>query len=132
MAQEVQAFSATIPAGTPQSAPVAISLAMPPRVVRRIEWKVPPGPKGNMGFQIGMAGTQLIPYSVGAFIVADDDSEGWDLVGLPSSGAWQLLGYNTGIFAHTVYLRFLVDLPSDGTAAAAALIPAAALGGSAA
>ena len=30
-----------------------------------------------------------------------------------TSGAWQLIGYNTGTFPHTIEVRFLVDLPVD-------------------
>ena len=123
MAREVRAFQVTVPAGTPQNAPQVFNLTMPPRVVRRITWTVPPGPRGNVGFQVGMAGTQLIPYNPGGFVVADGESEDWDLEELPSSGAWQVIAYNLGLYPHTLYFRFLVDLPGSTAQPLLAPIP---------
>lgn len=107
---EVYEFQVIIPAGTPKTALHVEQMAMPPRVVDRVEIHVPPGPNGVMGFQIGSSGQQIIPVNQGAFLVASDDSWSWDLDGMITSGAWQLLGYNTGIYDHAVFVRFLVSL----------------------
>ena len=130
MAQEVQEFQVTVPAGTLQSAPLIAALAMPPRVIERIEITVPPGPRGNVGFQLGMAGRQLLPYTPGAFVVADDEKIAWELQGLPSSGAWQCIAYNSGQFPHTLYFRFLTSLPLDLATAVPLALDAISLGGS--
>ena len=129
MAREIQAFAVTIPAGTAQASPQVSDLAMPPRLVERIEVRVPPGPRGQLGFQIGMAGRQLLPYNAGQYVVTDDEALSWDLYDLPSSGAWQVIAYNTGAYPHTLYLRFLVELPGEELVASAPLLPPDQLGG---
>lgn len=113
MAREVQAFQVTIPAGTAKASPQTTALTMPARIVREVEVLVPPGPRGNVGFQLAMAGNQLLPYTAGTFLVTDNEVLRWPLEGYPDSGAWQLIAYNTGIFDHTLYLRFLVDIPGE-------------------
>ena len=110
MAQEVQKFAVTIPAGTKVTAPLTFNLTMPPRVVAEVEIVVPPGPRGEVGFQLGLAGQQLIPYTAGQFFVTDDEIIHWPVEGMPDSGAWQMIAYNTGTFNHTIEVRFLVDL----------------------
>lgn len=110
MAREVRAFVATIPAGTAQATPVRISVAFPVRKVDSLEIIVPPGPSGLMGFAITMAGVNVIPVVAGTYIVTDDERITWPLDGLPDSGAWQVSGYNTDVFDHSVYLRWLVDI----------------------
>lgn len=109
MAQEIRAFEVTIPAGTAKSAGWSQAISMPPRVVKRIDWRVPPGPRGNMGFAIGASGEAILPTNEGAWIVADDDRDNWPLENQIDSGGWEVFGYNTGTYDHTVYLRFHVD-----------------------
>lgn len=113
MAREVYSFQVLVPAGTAQAAPLVASLGIPPRIVTRIEWRVPEGARGQLGFRLGMAGQRLIPYNAGGWIVADGEAQGWDFEGLPTSGAWQLIAYNLGTFDHSVYVRMLADLPGD-------------------
>lgn len=129
MAIEAYSFPVTIPAGTMVANPHVASLATPPRTVQRIEWKVPPGPRGVMGFAIGMAGTHLFPQGQGAWIVTDDEENSWEVSDQPDSGAWECYGYNTGGFDHTVYLRFLVGLPPSPGGSGSRLIPSSLLSG---
>jgi hypothetical protein len=110
MARQVQSFAVTVPAGTLNTAPATFDVSFPPRVVTEIEVLVPPGPRGEVGFQVAMAGKQVIPDTEGAFIVTDDEVIHWPLDGQPDSGAWQVIAYNTGTYNHTLYFRFLVDL----------------------
>lgn len=125
-AVEVRTFAVTIPAGTPQSAPVTQQITFPPREVTGITWKVPPGPSGLMGWKLTMSnGQQVLPAGSG-YIVADDQSDTWPLTNLPDSGAWEVTGYNTGAFPHTVYLTFLLDVIT-GAAQSPALISTAAI-----
>lgn len=113
---EVYTFAVTTPAGTAQTAPLTTALTMPVRVVRRVEFVVPPGPSGALGWRLGMAGQQIVPVNTGGWIVTDDERGGWDLANLPTSGAWQAYTYNTGTQPHTLYLRFLVDVPRPAQA----------------
>lgn len=111
MADEVYAFQATIPAGTAVASPTTTTMAFPTRYVRRIIIKVPPGPAGKMGFQIASTGNQIIPLAKGTWIITDDEQITWDVNNAIQSGSFQLIGYNTGIYDHTVYVRFEVDVP---------------------
>jgi hypothetical protein len=128
MAREVQRFSVTIPAGTPRLGALAFPLAMPTRIVVEVEIVVPPGPRGEVGFQLGSGGLQIVPATPGQFVVTDNEVIHWPLESQITSGAWQLIGYNTGSFDHTLEIRFLVDLvPLPGEPAGFQPIPNAAL-----
>lgn len=59
----------------------------------------------------------IIPVNLGAWIVHDGDSTASELARLPNTGAWQVHGYNTGTFPHTIYVTYY----------AAVLAPAAVL-----
>jgi hypothetical protein len=107
---EIYAFSVTIPAGTLQAAPVIISIGIPPRIVNQIDVVVPPGPSGLMGFQIGMVGQQIIPRNCNAWIITDGEKISWPVQNQNDSGAWQVIGYNTDIYDHTIQVKLLVDL----------------------
>lgn len=127
MAREIRKFEAKIPAGTAKTAPVTIDVSFPPRVVTQINVRVPPGPNGNLGFQIAAAGNQVIPINLGQFIVANDDRMEWPLTDYIDSGDWQVVGYNTGAYDHTIYVTFLLDLVTTGTDTLASAPPIADL-----
>lgn len=110
MAQDFFAFSATLNTGSTPSAPQVINLTMPPRIVTGVEVLVPPGPSGVVGFALGAAGQAVIPYNANGWIITDDEKLAWDLKVPMTSGAWQLIGYNTGYWPHTLNVRFLCDL----------------------
>lgn len=118
MAREVYRFAVTVPHGTPAAAPQVTNLALPPREVQRVEVKVPPGPHGLVGFQLGSGGVQMAPINAGQFVTADDEVLSWDLEGQITSGAWQLIAYNLGAFDHTLEVRLMAGL----TAAPAGLL----------
>lgn len=113
MARDIQQFSCTIPAGTPASAPVTVNMTMPARIIESVIISIPPGPRGELGFALAAAGVQYLPSNAGGFVVADNATFTWDLEGVIESGAWQLIGYNTGYFNHTISVIFLCDLPGD-------------------
>lgn len=108
MATSEQVFAATITAGTAKASPMTVSLPVMAGVIDLIRWRVPPGPRGNLGWQLGMGGVTVIPENSGTYIIADNESDSVFISGLPDSGAWQVIGYNTGTFDHTVYLYFHV------------------------
>jgi len=125
VAREVHSFDVTVPAGTPKATPLVTELAIPPREVTEIEIIIPPGPRGEVGFQIAAAGRQMLPYEPGAFFVTDNETIRWPISEQITSGAWELIAYNTGSFNHTLEIRLLADLP--GVAATPELLPLAAL-----
>lgn len=115
-ATELYSFQVTIPAGTAITAPFRQSVPIPVRMVDRLEITIPPGPSGLMGFAITMGGLNVIPLQAGTYIVTDNQQFDWPIEGLPTSGAWQVSGYNIDVWDHTVYLRFLTELvTSTGT-----------------
>lgn len=114
MAYEYRHFDATIPAGTAKAAPVTIQLAMPSRVVRRVRVRFPPGPSGLVGVQLGSSGVQVIPWNAGSFLIGDDEAFTFEPDGFITTGAWQLIGYNTGAWPHTLPIDFELDPPQVG------------------
>lgn len=121
MAQEVRRFAVTIPASTAKSANFTADLSFPPRVVTSIHIRVPPGPRGEVGFSIGSAGQPVIPYNPGQYIVTDDEEIDWQLEGFWDSGSWTMFAYNTGRFPHTLEVRFMVDVPQEEAAGPAVI-----------
>ncbi len=113
MAMEIRRFEFTVPSGTPKTAPVMQDIRMPPREIKSIHVRVPPGPSGNLGFRLGASGVPIVPYNYGEWFVADDESFDFDLTRTVESGSWEIEGYNTGDYDHTVYLTFFLDPIKD-------------------
>jgi hypothetical protein len=114
--QEVRTFAATIPANTPQTSPAIVPITMPAREVAWVKWRVPPGPVGLMGWRLSMSNGQVLLPAGGGYIVTDNDGDTWTLYDQPDSGAWEVTGYNTDIYDHTVYLDFGVTVPGSAPA----------------
>lgn len=112
MAEDIAHFTATIAAGTPKSAPAVVTIKMAPARVLSIDWRVPSGPMGVFGWQLAMGGVQVFPSVGDLFVVANDEHGTWTPSTAPDSGAWQVIGYNTGANPHSVYLAFHTDVPS--------------------
>jgi hypothetical protein len=113
MAIQVQHHDCVIPAGTPIAAPAVIPMQLGVFVIDWIELKARPGSLGTVGFYLASSGQQVIPFNVGAvpnWFVWDDTEVHWEMSGLPTSGDWSLVGYNLGRFAHTIDVRFGLDL----------------------
>jgi hypothetical protein len=109
MAREVRNFAVSVPAGTAQASPQTTDLTMPARIVRAVRVRVPPGPAGVMGWALAASGVNIIPWASGQWMVMDDEAIEWPLESQIESGAWQLRAYNTGVYAHSLYVTFLVD-----------------------
>ena len=105
-AEEQWNFPVTIAAGTPKANPLVFNTTLPTRKISRIHWMVPPGPSGQAGWQIRMNKVSVIPVNGSQWIIHDGDSTVSELDRLPDSGDWQVAGYNTGTFPHTIYVTF--------------------------
>lgn len=131
---ELRNYTVTVPAGTTAAAPLVQNLAMPPRRVLAIRWRVPTGPMGSLGWQLSMGKVQVLPTpGTDQWLVANGETGTWHVSDLPDSGSWQLTAYNTGSLPHSVYLEFTVDLIrglSEADLAPRLLIHDAALGAS--
>lgn len=108
-AREVRSYTVTIPAGTLASAPYTESVSFPPRVVEAVAWRVPPGPSGLMSWQLTMDGGVAVIPTGGGYITADNQAAEWTLYDQPDSGAWEVTGYNTDIYDHSIYIDFLLS-----------------------
>lgn len=124
MSSDIQHFTVTIPAGTPAISPVTISVAIPVRTVRRIDWMTPPGHMGAMSFLLAMSGVPVLPvYGEFTYVTADGKDGTWTLDNYPDSGAWQVIAFNTGGFPHSVLLTFYCDFPAKPPALRTNLSP---------
>jgi hypothetical protein len=101
-------FEPTVPNGTAKATPYATTLTTPNYEVQLIRWRVPPGPQGNLGWQLYYSGSIVLPQN-GLWVIADNESDKMELDELPTGGSWEFLGYNTGIYDHTVYLTFYMN-----------------------
>lgn len=109
MAKTVWSYAATIPAGTPETALVEVDLGLSDQVVQQVDLQVPPGPLGCMGFSVWHSNTPILPRNMGDFFVWDNHYATWTLEDVPSGGGWQVVGYNTGQYDHTVYVVMHTD-----------------------
>lgn len=129
-ANEFRTFDVTIPHGTPVAAPAITSLVMPPRTVDSVRIRFPAGPNGLVGVALAISGMTVAPYGQGNWLIGNDEVIPWEFLDQPNSGAWQLMGYNTGSYDHTIYLVFALSPILQAAAAPLLPIPAAALSGS--
>lgn len=109
MAQRIERFEVTTPAGTTKAAPLTTNLSFPDGVVERLELLVPPGPRGFAGFKIRHSSQVIIPRSGSSWIIADNYTFDWQLEGYPTGDKWSILTHNTDVFDHTFYLTFHVN-----------------------
>lgn len=110
-ATRVFSFTVTIPAGTDPTAPITEDVSFPQASVVGIRWRVPPGPSGFMSFQITSDGAPVIPVQLGTYITADNEWETIEVSNYQDSGAWQVTGYNTDGYDHSVYVTFYTVEP---------------------
>lgn len=114
MADRIEPFAITVPAGTLSTAHAEFPLSFNDGRVDRLEIRIPPGPSGLVGFRIAHSGQQVIPYTGAEWIIGDNEPLDWDMDNYPTGGAWELWAYNTDIYDHTLYLRFHVtEIPGQ-------------------
>lgn len=109
MADRIQVFDVTTPAGTLSTAPLSTPLPFNQGIVTVVQVLVPPGPSGLVGFRFTHSGTVVIPYEYSDWIIADNDKIDWPVANKPTGGRWGLQSYNTDVYDHTLYISFLID-----------------------
>lgn len=122
MPPRVYDIAFTVPAGTPRNNPVSMPWVTEDNTIEDIELEIPPGHNGLTGIRVVKGGVQLIPWSAGTWIVANDYNRVFSIGAyLPTSDV-TLQAYNTGAYPHTFYLRMTVT--DYNSPASAALTPA--------
>lgn len=114
MADRVELFAVSCPAGTTQLNAIETDVSFAPGVVVGVEIIIPAGHAGYTGLAIAQAHSIVIPASGNVWIIGDDDEIKWPLDGYLNSGSWSAFTYNLDVTnAHSWYLRFLVnEIPS--------------------
>lgn len=113
MADRIEWFSVTVPAGTPKASPLIVPCVFVFGTVTEIDIKVPPGPSGTVGFFVGAGGSQYVPRTVGSYVVPDSDYITWPLDNAINSGSWSVTIYNTGNYPHTIQFGFIINEVGD-------------------
>jgi hypothetical protein len=104
-------FAVSVPAHTAVATPqTTITKMTTPRRLVGIDWTVPPGASGQMGWRFTMGAIQVIPVNKGAWLIRDGSAGGNELDRLPDSGAWEVTAYNTGALAHTLYVSYYANI----------------------
>jgi hypothetical protein len=111
--------SVVAPAKTPITAPVSIPVALETNHLERIEIDVPDGHDRQTGIQFVSNGTVIVPFSANGFIVANNHYFEIPFNDDITTGDIVIQAYNTDIFDHTFYVRFVM---SNSQLAAAANI----------
>src|SRR5438270_6032664 len=118
MADRVEVFDVTVPAGTTQSAPLSTPVIFDPGYVTHVDVVIPDGVAGLAGFRITYNGLAIIPNTDGAWIVGNNEKFSDDLAVSYVGQQWALLGYNTDVYDHTFHLRVYVTEISEPAAPA--------------
>lgn len=102
MAYQVRHFAVTVPAGTLQAAPQVTEITVPVMRLLAVDWHLPPGCVGLVGFLLSMGGIPVQPLPTGTFVVGDNRYGHWTLEDAPDSGAWEVTAFNLGLNPHTI------------------------------
>jgi len=108
MADRIELFEITTPAGTLSSAPISTALTMLEGRIDVIELTIPGGHAGLTGLAFFHSGVQVIPKSAGTFLRGDDQSMRWEVARYPTGAKWTVKTYNLDVFSHTHHLRLLL------------------------
>ena len=128
MAERIETFDVSIPAGTAIASPLVTALPFNQGVVQQIEIIVPPGPSGLVGFRIRHSVQTVIPRSGSGWIIADNEVIKWPLENYPVGNKWDIQAYNTDVFVHVLYLRFLILETRRNVLERATLVPIGPMG----
>lgn len=126
-ANRIEKWSVTIPANTPSSSPTTTDVSVADGYLQRVDVTIPDGHNGLTGLQLLGANGQLIPYTLGEYLVGNDQELAFDMVGVIDTGSFQVRAFNGGLFQHTFYgLFYMLDFAyqtSSTTPAAPTVVP---------
>jgi len=112
-------FAVTVPAGTPESAPVEQEINLTSGQIQKVHILFPPGPHGLVKVRIFDGGHQYLPTNPDGYFWSDDEvvkaeDEAYDLSGAESM---KILAYSPGTsYDHTIGVRVSISRPDELTA----------------
>lgn len=109
MSDRIASFDITVQAGTAKSTPVTFPTVFSQGEVVTIDWEVPPGCNGLLGFQFAYGEQVIIPEDSSKWIVTNGTTRAWDVTNFPQGEHWAIIAYNEGNFDHTIQVRYLID-----------------------
>lgn len=133
--ERIPQFDLTVPAGTPVVNPAKFSTVVDPGFnLEWVEFEVPPGARGQVGFYLASSGVQVFPHRVGVtprWVRMDGVMPRYDVDYKITSGDWSIVAYNTGLNPHLIVVRFGLTLVPDPASSvmASRLIPSSVLAG---
>lgn len=128
MADEIRAYTITVPAGTTAAAPAKFPMTFPPRIVHTLQVIVPPGPSGLVGWHVLVGGGLIIPYQSDTWVITAAENITWPLDHMPDSGSWSVEAYNTGGQGHSITFRWLLGYITPLTPPQSSMLDDATIG----
>lgn len=107
--ERIEAKEVAVAAGTAEASASTTAFAFAPGLLVGLEVTVPSGHAGLTGLALLQAGEQLIPRTRGDWLVADNAELRYALAYVAESRLWTARAFNTDVYPHTFYLRFLFD-----------------------
>lgn len=109
MTNSIQVFQLALPAGNGSANLSSIPCPLGLSDVSQIILQFPAGCAGNVGVQLLMGGGPAYPAMSGQFFNLDDYVFVIPVSGMGNSGQWQLQGFNTDFYQHTITATFFYD-----------------------
>lgn len=107
-AERVHAREVTVPAATLEASPLVQDLSFTRGILLALDLLIPPGHGGTTGLALYQSGRQVIPSDEGDWLKGDGSEFRMGLEGYHETGLWSARAFNTDVFEHTFYMRFLV------------------------
>ena len=108
----VYAYTPNVPTGATSQNPASYQPGFGDLWVDTIQIVIPPGHRGLTGIQITNGGTPILPWGQGTgYLIGDDDKLSYD-IGCELDSSLSINAYNTDVFRHNFYLRF-IGLPMN-------------------
>ena len=130
LSQSYFPLTVTTAAGTTKASPTVTVVNVPPALLVEVYVLIPRGHAGATGLQVAYSGQVIVPFkgaSADSWLIGDGESVTLP-VSFPVSTNLQVRTFNTGVFAHSHYLRLKVDynaMSADRSGPVLTLVPSA-------
>ena len=107
-------LAVSVPAGTSPGSPASLSWPLTWGILETIDIDNPGGGNGVLAIRLTYFGTEIIPWALSSWLVMVRSSYTFNWGDQIMPWGMQVQAYNTGNFAHSLYLRAQID-PNIGT-----------------